>query len=313
MWNGFALFPDQASTMAEGVDSLSLFLLAAGGVFLVLIFGLTFLFAVIYRRRSEDELPGEARVPTALVVVWSFLPFLLVMLMFGWGASLYLKSSTPPEGGMEIDVVGKQWVWRVQHPEGRQEINELHVPYGHPVRLRMTSQDVVHSFSIPAFRLKKDVLPGRYTTAWFEATRAGEYHLFCAEYCGARHSEMRGKVVVMDPRAYEQWASGEVPGETPVALGQRLFAELKCDTCHRADGAGRGPSLARLLGRTVTLRDGRTLIADEAYVRESILNPKAKLVTGYEPVMPTFEGQLSESQLLGIIAYLTTLEDGGQP
>ena len=308
MGDSFPLFPDQASTYAEGVDSLAFFLAGVSAFASVLIFGLVLYFGVRYRRRSEDERPAAPPSSPALTIVCSVTAFLLAMAMFGWGASLYFNNSRPPEDAMEIHVVGKQWMWMVQHPEGLREINELHVPRGVPVRLKMTSEDVVHSLSIPAFRIKKDVLPGRYTTAWFEATRAGEYHLFCAEYCGAGHSLMRGKLIVMAPAAYEQWVSGEAPGESPAALGGRLFAELKCDSCHRPDGAGRGPSLESLLGRTVTLRDGRTLVADEAYIRESILNPQASLVAGFEPVMPVFEGELKEAQLIGIISYLKTLE-----
>lgn len=313
MWETFPFFPDQASTFAEAVDSLAFFLAAVSAFAVVLVSLLVLFLAVRYRRRSEDEQPGAAGVARGLVVAWWIIPFVLAMVMFGWGAGLYVRGSSPPEGAMEIDVAGKQWMWKFQHPEGLREINELHVPRGEPVRLKMISEDVVHSLSIPAFRFKKDVLPGRYTTAWFEATRNGEYDLYCTEYCGAGHSLMRGKVVVMEPAAYERWLTGEVPGESPVAMGARLFAVLKCDSCHRPDGAGRGPSLAGLFGRTVTLSDGRTLITDETYVRESILNPQARLVTGFEPVMPTFEGQLTEEQLIRIIAYLKTLESAGLP
>ena len=311
MWEGFPLFPEQASTIAEGVDSLYFFLVGISVFFSVLIFTLVFVFAVIYRRRSESERPKRVEGSMALEIFWSVVPFVLVMIMFTWGASLYFKNARPPEGAMEVHVVGKQWMWKIQHPEGRREINELHVPVGRPVRLVMTSEDVIHSFFIPAFRIKNDVLPGRYTTAWFEATKAGEYHLFCAEYCGNEHSRMIGKVVAMEAPAYERWMSGET-GESLAQLGERLFTELRCDTCHRADQSGRGPSLEDVFGRQVALAGGETVLADEAYVRESVLNPRAKTVAGFRPVMPTFQGQLGEEQLLQIIAYLRALsEDQG--
>jgi cytochrome c oxidase subunit 2 len=239
----------------------------------------------------------------------------LAMVMFGWGASLYFTNSRAPEGAMELHVVGKQWMWKIQHPEGPREINELHVPTGQAVRLIMTSEDVIHSFYIPAFRIKMDVLPGRYTTAWFEATQIGEYHLFCAEYCGNEHSRMVGKVVVMDPVDYERWVSGEGAGESMAARGARLFTEMRCDTCHQPEGTGRGPSLEGIFGSVVALENGQSVEADESYLRESILNPGAKVVAGFQPVMPTFQGQVNEEQLLQIIAYLKTLgrQEEGPP
>ena len=311
MWEGFPLFPEQASTIAEGVDSLYFFLVGISVFFSVLIFTLVFVFAVIYRRRSETERPKHVEGSTSLEIFWSVVPLVLVMIMFTWGASLYFKNARAPDNAMEMHVVGKQWMWKIQHPEGRREINELHVPVGRPVRLVMTSEDVIHSFFIPAFRIKMDVLPGRYTTAWFEATKAGEYHLFCAEYCGNEHSRMVGKVVVMEAPAYERWISGET-GESLAVLGERLFSEMRCDTCHRADGGGRGPSLEDVFGHQVLLESGETVLADESYIRESVLNPRAKVVSGFLPLMPTFQGQLEEEQLLQIIAYLRTLSSADQ-
>ena len=311
MVSALPFFPSAASMNAQAVGSLSLFLVLVSLWFSALVFGTGLWFAIRYRRRSDDE-PPLIRLPATLTALCVLLPCLLVTLLFAWGTSLRFGNPRPPDEAMEVRVLGKQWMWKFQHPEGRQEINELHVPIGRPVRLTMTSQDVSHSLSIPALRLKARVLPGRSTSAWFQATRAGQYRLFCAEYCGARHSEMHGQVVVMEPRAYQQWVSGGAEGASPASLGERLFTELKCGVCHRSDGAGRGPALEGLFGRTVTLRDGRTVLADEAYVRESILNPSAKLVTGFEPVMPAFQGQLSEEQLLRILAYLNTLK-GGAP
>jgi cytochrome c oxidase subunit 2 len=307
MWEGFPLIPEQASTIAEGVDLLYYFLSAVSAFFSVLIFAVIFYFAIRYRRRSETEIPKPIHGSTALEILWSAIPFCIVMVMFGWGASLYFKNSRAPEGAMTINVVGKQWMWKLQHPEGQREINELHVPVGRAVRLVMTSEDVIHSFYVPAFRTKMDVLPGRYTTAWFEATKTGEFHLFCAEYCGNEHSRMIGKVIVMEPVAYEEWLSGAAAGESMAAVGERLFTELRCDSCHSPDGSGRGPSLGDVFGHTVALESGQTVIADEAYVRESILNPRAKFTAGFRPVMPTFQGQITEEQLLQLIAYIRSL------
>ena len=308
MWEGFPLFPEQASTIAGGVDSLYLFLVGLTVVFSVLIFTVIFVFAIVYRRRSDDERPEAIEGSHALEIFWSVVPFVIVMVIFTWGASLYFRNARSPDDAMEINVVGKQWMWKIQHPEGRREINELHVPIGRPVRLIMTSEDVIHSFYVPAFRIKMDVLPGRYTTAWFEATRVGEFHLFCAEYCGNEHSKMGGKVVVLDAPAYERWISGEQQGESLADLGARRFTELRCDNCHHPGAGDRGPSLAGLFGQTVRLEGGGAVQADESYFRESVLNPRAKVVAGFRPIMPTFQGQISEEQLLELIAYVRTLK-----
>jgi cytochrome c oxidase subunit 2 len=215
----------------------------------------------------------------------------------------------PPKGAMEIYCVGKQWMWKFQHTEGQREINELHVPAGRDVRMVMTSQDVIHSFYVPAFRIKADVLPGRYTSTWFHATVPGRYHLFCAEYCGTQHSGMVGEVIVMDPADYERWAAGGVDGSLASA-GEKSFQQYGCSMCHRSDAAGRGPNLVAVFGRAVLLDDGRTVTADESYVRESILNPGAKIVSGFKNIMPTFEGQLSEEEVIGLVAYVKALGNG---
>jgi len=209
---------------------------------------------------------------------------------------------------MTVSVVGKRWMWKLQHPTGQREINELHVPRGRAVKLVITSEDVIHSFFVPAFRIKKDAVPGRYNTAWFRATKDGTYHLFCAEYCGTEHSRMIGRVVVMEPEDYQTWLAGGPPPESPVAAGEKLFTELNCITCHRPDSAGRGPVLVGIFERPVRLADGGTAVADEAYVRESIVNPAAKVVAGYQPVMPTFQGQVSEEQVIALIAYIRSLQ-----
>jgi cytochrome c oxidase subunit 2 len=211
---------------------------------------------------------------------------------------------------MDIYVVGKQWMWKIQHVEGVREINELHVPVGRPVRLTMTTEDVIHSFFVPAFRVKADVVPGRYTTVWFEATKTGSFHLFCAEYCGTKHSGMIGQIVVMEPRDYQDWLAGGSGGGSMAARGEKLFNELACNTCHQAGPTQRGPSLAGLAGSTVTLKDGRQVTADDNYIRESILNPAVRVLSGYDPIMPVYQGLVSEEGLLSLITYIKSLPPG---
>jgi cytochrome c oxidase subunit 2 len=307
MRNYLPLFPDQASTVAGRVDALYYYLLGVSIFFSVLIFLLVFYFAVKYRRRDPDYVPPAIHGSTRLEVFWSVVPLALAMVMFGWGAKLYFEMQRPPAETLDLQVVGKQWMWKIQHPQGPREINELHVPVGVPVKLTMISEDVIHSFYIPAFRIKMDVLPGRYTTLWFEATKTGEYHLFCAEYCGTQHSGMIGRVVVMEPLDYQNWLAGGPPAESLEAAGERLFSQMQCNTCHFSGPGARGPVLEGVFGAPVRLADGRTVTADENYVRESILNPAAKVVAGYRPVMPTYAGQLSEEQVLQLVAYIKSL------
>ncbi len=307
MWSGFPLRPDQASTIAEAVDHLHYFLTAVTLFFTALIFLTIFYLAVKYRRRSNDERPPEVGTSLPLELAWTLIPAFLCGVMFIWGSSLYFRNSRPPTAALEIFVIGKQWMWHLQHPEGPREINELHVPVGRPIKLTMTSEDVIHDFYIPAFRVKRDVLPGRYSSLWFKATKTGTFHFFCAQYCGAQHSGMIGWVYVMTPIDYAQWLGGGVKGESMATAGERLFGQLGCITCHIADGTGRGPVLQGLFGKPVKLQDGRTVMADEGYIRESILYPTAKIVAGYPPIMPTFQGQVSEEQLLQIIAYIKSL------
>jgi cytochrome c oxidase subunit 2 len=228
---------------------------------------------------------------------------------------IFFKERTPPRGATEVYVVAKQWMWKLQHEEGQREINELHVPVGRDVKMIMTSQDVIHSFYVPAFRIKQDVLPGRYTTFWFHAVKPGAYHLFCAEYCGTQHSGMIGQVVVMEPAQYEAWLGGGAPAAPLAVTGQKLFNELGCSTCHRSDTQGRGPDLAGIFAKPVMLEDGRVVIADENYVRESILSPAAKVVKGFKPIMPAFQGMVSEEQLNALVAYVKSLAQpqAGQP
>ena len=308
MWRQFPLFPPQASTFAGREDALFFFLVAVSLVFVGLIFLLVTVFAIRYRRRSPDERPRRTREPLLLELAWTLIPFGLMVIMFAWGAQLFFFASRPPAGAMEVAVVGKQWMWKFQHPEGPREIDELHVPVGVPVALTMTSEDVIHSFFVPAFRIKRDVVPGRYVTAWFQATKTGSYHLFCSQYCGTQHAGMTGQVIVMDPVDFERWLQGRAGATpTPAAGGELLFQRLGCSSCHQATDTGRGPSLAGVYGRSVKLADGKTVVADENYLREHILTPGQQVVAGYPPIMPVFKGLVSEEQLLQLIAYLKSL------
>jgi len=305
---GVPLFPEQASTMAGRVDALFYFLLAVAAFFATLIFFLVVVFAVKYRRRSEDERPRPITGHLGLEIFWTAVPLGLTMVMFVWGALLFSDTYNPPLNALEINVVAKQWMWKVQHPEGQREINELHVPVGRPVKLMMTSEDVIHDFFVPAFRVKKDVLPGRYATLWFEATKPGEYHLFCAQYCGTQHSGMVGRIVVMEPAEYVRWLGGGATEVSMTEAGEKLFQRLGCSTCHRLDGTGQGPSLVGLFGKPVQLAGGKSVTADEDYIRESILDPRAKITAGYQPVMPIFKGLISEDGILQIMAYIKSLK-----
>ncbi|HTS61637.1 MAG TPA: cytochrome c oxidase subunit II [Candidatus Acidoferrales bacterium] len=303
----FQLFPVQASSLAPEVDHLLYFLLAVTVFFTLLIFGAIFYFAIRYRRRSEKELPHVVHGGYTLEILWSVIPFGLTMVMFTWGASVFFAGARPPDNAMQIYAVGKQWMWKLEHMEGVREINELHVPVGRPIRITMASEDVIHSFYVPAFRTKQDVVPGRYTTTWFTPTKVGKYHLFCAEYCGTRHSGMIGWVYVMEPRDYENWLGGGAVGGSLAENGKLLFEQLACSNCHKDDNSGRCPTLVGLFGKDVQLSGGGRVKADEAYLRESILQPQAKIVAGYEPVMPTFTGLVNEDQVVQLVEYVKSL------
>jgi len=305
MLNNFPLWPQQASTMARHVDALYIFLLIVCGMMTLLIFTCLAYFAARFRHRPgvrAEQIEGS----TPLEITWSTIPFVVFMVIFAWGAIVYFKERTPPADATEVYVVAKQWMWKLEHAEGQREINELHVPVGRDVKLIMTSQDVIHSFFVPAFRMKQDVLPGRYTVEWFRATKPGVYHLFCAEYCGTQHSGMVGDIVVQEPAQYETWINGGSSGPLS-ATGEKIFAELGCATCHRADTQGRGPNLKGVFGKPVELADGRTVTADENYLRECILDPGAKRVKGFQPIMPTFQGLVSEEQVNALVAYIKSI------
>src|SRR5271165_1646169 len=305
MFDNFPLWPDRASTAAANVDALFIFLIIVSGLMTALIFTAVVYFAARYRRQQgvpAEQIEGS----TPLELTWSIIPLGVFMAIFFWGAVVYFKGRTPPRDSTEVYVVAKQWMWKLEHAEGQREINELHVPVGRDVKLIMTSQDVIHSFFIPAFRIKQDVLPGRYTVEWFRATKPGVYHLFCAEYCGTQHSGMVGDIVVMQPAQYEAWMNGGSTGPLS-ATGEKIFAELGCSTCHRTDAQGRGPNLQGVFGKPVQLEDGRTVNADENYLRECILDPGAKRVKGFQPIMPTFQGLVSEEQVNALVAYIKSI------
>ena len=301
--------PEQASRHAADVDRLTLGLLIVSVFFTVLIAVLVVYFAIRYRRRAVGPNPpplqphAEGPVGTALEITWTVIPMILMAGMFIAGARLFVRLQQAPAGAMEINVIGKQWMWQVQHPTGAREINALHVPTGKPVRLIMISQDVIHDFGLPAFRLKQDVLPGRYTSEWFQADRPGEYHLFCDQYCGADHAKMIGTVYVMEPAKYREWLDGSGADLPPRDAGKQLFAQYGCVTCH----AARAPTMAGLYGRMVQLEGGGTVLADENYLRESILYPSARMVRGYPPIMPSYRGQLTEEQVMQLVAYIKSL------
>ena len=312
MFTNFPFFPQQASAQAGDVDAIYFFMVAVTAFFSILIAALVVYFAIKYRRRHPDEVGYAIHGSLALELLWTIIPFFIVMIMFAWGAKVFFDLYRPPAGAMEIHVVGKQWMWKAQHMDGQREINELHVPVGRPVKLIMGSEDVLHSYYIPAFRVKADVIPGRYNVLWFTATKPGTYHLFCAEYCGTKHSGMVGSIIAMEPHDFQAWLSGGRASESPVAAGEKLFQDLACNTCHRTDTQGRGPMLTNVFGKQVELQEGRTVLADEAYLRESIVNPQAKIVAGFQPIMPTFQGLVTEEQLLQLISYVKSLSQQGQ-
>ena len=305
------LFPQQASTVAGSVDALYFFMVAVTAFFSILIAAMVVVFAVKFRRRSDTEVGHPSHGSLVLELTWTIIPLGIAMVMFVWGAGVYFKIATPPNDAMEVYVVGKRWMWKAQHVSGQKEINELHVPVGQPVKLIIGSEDVIHSFYIPGFRVKMDAVPGRQTVMWFEATTVGKFHLFCAEYCGMSHSGMIGTVHVMEPTEFQTWLGGGKPTGTMAEAGQKLFSELGCITCHTGDSTARGPKLEGVFGTSVALADGTSVIADENYIRESLMTPTAKLVQGFPPLMPTYQGQVSEEQITQLTEYIKSLRASG--
>jgi cytochrome c oxidase subunit 2 len=299
----FPLFPPTASEQAGQIDALYFFISGVTIVMTLLIFIGVIYFARKYRR-SVHPRATQIEGSTKLELFWSIAPFIVMLGMFVWGAQLYYAAQHPPKNAMEIFVTGKQWMWKIQYPNGGREINQLHVP----VELTMASEDVIHSFSIPAFRVRHDVVPGHYNSLWFTASKPGVYHLFCTEYCGLWHSKMIGSVTVMEPKEWANWASGGGAQGTLAEQGEKLFQQYGCSTCHLLDQQGRCPNLRGLYNKPVQLNNGQTVLADDAYIRESILDPNAKIVAGFEPnVMPNFKGQVSEENVIQLIAFVKSL------
>jgi cytochrome c oxidase subunit 2 len=304
---GIPLFPEQASTFAKDVDALYFFILAVSAFFALLVTVAVTYFGIRYRHRRAGDVGARIEGNLPLELLWSVIPTMIAMVMFGWGASVYFHMRRPPAEALQVYAVGKQWMWKFQHLEGQREINELHVPMGRPVKVTVTSEDVLHSLYFPSFRQKIDAIPGRYMDLWFEANKAGRYHIFCTEYCGTKHSGMIGEVIVMEPAQYQAWLAGGGLEGTLAQRGARLFQDLACGTCHLDTGQGRGPSLKDIVGTTVELQDGSKAVVDEAYLRESILNSQAKVVKGFQPLMPTFQGLVSEENLVALIEHVKTL------
>ncbi|MDP2054475.1 MAG: cytochrome c oxidase subunit II [Acidobacteriota bacterium] len=304
---GIPIFPEQASTFAKDVDALYFFIFAVSAFFAVVVAIAVIYFGIRYHKSHDGEIGARIEGSLPLELLWSVIPTIIAMVMFGWGATVYYHLRRPPAEAMHIYAVGKQWMWKFQHLEGQREINELHVPAGRPIKITISSEDVLHSLFFPAFRTKMDAIPGRYTELWFEAQTPGEYHIFCTEYCGTNHSGMIGTVKVLEPAQYQAWLQGGAVEGTLAQRGAKLFNDLACSTCHLDTGQGRGPSLKDIVGKMVELQDGSTVLADEAYLRESILNSQAKIVKGFQPLMPTFQGLVSEENLVALIEHVKSL------
>ena len=310
--NHSALFPREASTIAPYTDALYFFLLLITVIGIVLVGALVFGFSLRYRR-EKHPVAIQVEGSTLLEATWTIIPLALFLIVFVWGALLYFRIYTPPTNSMNVYVVGKQWMWKAEHPGGQHEINALHVPTGRPVQLTMISQDVFHSFSIPEFRVKREVIPGRYSTVWFEATTPGVYHLFCTQYCGTLHSGMVGEITALTPDDYERWIQQSTSGMSLAQNGERLFSSLGCNACHNGTAAARGPSLAGVYGSRLQLANGSEVLVNEAYLRDSILNPSQHVTAGYAQIMPTYQGQVSEEGLIDLVEYIKSLQTNYRP
>jgi len=302
-----ALFPAEASTIAPWMDALYFFLLGMTLTGLFLVGVLVFGFSIRYRK-EKNPIATQIEGSTLLEATWTIIPLAIFLLTFVWGALLYFRIYDPPANAMNIYIVGKQWMWKAEHPGGQHEINSLHVPTGRPIQLTMISVDVFHSFSIPDFRVKREVIPGRYTTVWFNATTPGTYHIFCTQYCGTQHSGMIGEVTVLTPDDYQKWLAQSTSGMSLAQNGERLFASMGCNACHSGNAAARGPNLAGVYGTKLTLTDGSQVQVNDAFLRDSILNPSQHVTAGFAPIMPTYQGQISEDGLIDLVEYIKNLQ-----
>ena len=302
-----ALFPTEASNISPYVDALYFFLLLMTLFGVVVVGALVIGFSIRYRR-ERNPVATQVEGSTLLEATWTIIPLAIFLLVFVWGALLYFRIYNPPTNAMNIYVVGKQWMWKAEHPGGQHEINALHIPVGKPIQLTMISQDVFHSFSIPDFRVKREVIPGRYSTVWFEATEPGVYHLFCTQYCGTQHSGMIGQITAMTPDDYKKWLQESTSGMSLAQNGERLFASMGCNSCHSGNAAARGPNLAGVYGSKLTLTDGSQVLVNDAYLRDAILNPSQHVTAGFAPIMPTYQGQISEDGLIDLVEYIKNLQ-----
>ena len=302
----FAIFPPEASTIAPYADALYFALIGLTVVALVLVGGMVVFFSIRYSKTRHPE-AVQIEGSTLLEATWTLIPLGVFLVFFVWGALLYFRIYNPPPNSMNVYVVGKQWMWKVEHPGGQHEINTLHIPVGMPIQVTLISQDVFHSFSIPAFRVKREAIPGRYTTVYFEATTPGKYHLFCTQYCGTDHSAMGGWVYVLPRDQYREWAAGNTSGASLAQNGERLFMVMGCNTCHAGNAQARGPNLYGLYNSRIRMTDGSTMIANDAYLREKILNPSLHVPAGYVPIMPTYQGQINEEGLIDLVEYIKSL------
>ena len=302
-----ALFPAEASTIAPYTDALYFFLLGMTVVGVVLVTALVFGFAIKYRR-EKNPVATQIEGSTLLEATWTIIPLGIFLVVFVWGALLYFRIYDPPVNAMNIYIIGKQWMWKAEHPGGQHEINALHIPIGRPVQLTMISQDVFHSYSIPDFRVKREVIPGRYTTVWFQATQAGTYHLFCTQYCGTLHSGMIGEITALTPDDYERWLKESTSGMSMAQNGERLFASLGCNACHNGTAVARGPNLYGIYGSRLTMTDGSQVLVNDVYLRDAILNPSQHVPSGFAPIMPTYQGQVNEDGLLSLVEYIKNMQ-----
>src|SRR5229473_447094 len=302
-----ALFPPEASAISPYMDAFYFFLIAISAVGMIAVIILVFGFSIMYRQ-EKNPVATQIEGSTLLEATWTIIPLALFMICFVWGALLYFRIYNPPTNAMNIYIVGKQWMWKAEHPGGQHEINALHVPTGRNVQLTMISQDVFHSFSIPDFRVKREVIPGRYSTVWFQATEPGTYHIFCTQYCGTQHSGMIGEVTVMSPDDYQKWTQASTSGMSLAQNGERLFASIGCNACHSGSAAARGPNLAGVYGSKLKLVNGSEVLVNDAYLRDAILNPSQHITAGYAPIMPTYQGQVSEEGLIDLVEYIKSMQ-----
>jgi cytochrome c oxidase subunit 2 len=307
----FPIFPKAASTTAVQTDDLFFLLSLASVVVLAFVF-LPIIFFLFKYRRGKKANRVDPKLPEMKIeITWTVVPFFIFIGFFVLGAKAYFNEEVPSANALEINIVGKQWMWKIQHQEGNREINELHLPVNRAVKLTLASEDVIHSFFIPAFRIKQDVVPGRFTTEWFQPTRVGAYRFYCSEYCGADHSKMQGTVFVMSPTDYENWLARGEPKNSLAQSGENLSRQLGCSGCHVNSNAVHAPPLEGLYQKLVPLSDGTFVRADDKYIRDSILLPASQVVQGYQPLMPTYEGHLSEDELLQLITYIKSI--GNEP